>query len=252
MIFKKRAWHEQQPRGERALRGIGKAVLGIGVPLALLIALITALTAKPGEQPPPPELATADSIEEGASLTGAWTLSEGWVGYRILEDLPRLRGKHEAVGRTDTVEATVEIEGSKVADGRVLADLTQLTSDQASRDKVLEHRYLETGAYPEASFVFSGPFQLPSVPETGEVAHLTVTGELTLHGVTREEDVDLEVLWTGSELQVVGGLQVFLADYDIRPPRISGFRLVDDEADIEFDLTFTRQDGEARALHART
>jgi polyisoprenoid-binding protein YceI len=239
-MLKKRAWHEQEPRGARALKGVLKALVGIGLPLAVVLAVITANTSKPAEQPPPPRLASAVgvSVDEGATLDGAWVLDDGWVGYRILEDLPRLRGKHEAVGRTHVVSGGLQIEGSTLHAGVVEADLDELTSDQEWRDRVLVHRYLETGEHPTASFRLTEPLTLIALPAAGEVVGLTVPGELTLHGVTRPVQAALDVLWTGGRLRMVGGLHVVLADHEIRPPRISGFRLVDPEGDIELDLTF--------------
>lgn len=240
-MFSRRAWHEQPTKRERALKGLYRALVGIGLPLLLLIVLVNLLTAKPGEQPPPPELAAAD-VEGDVPLDGVWRLEEGWVGYRILEDLPRLRGKHEVVGRTEAVDGVLEIDGTSVVRAELHADLGRLRSDSERRDRVLYNRYLETGEYPDASFTLPEPLSLMGLPAPGEPTNLTIPGEVTLHGETRTEDVSLEILWTGARLHVVGRVHVVLADYGIRPPRIFGFRLVDYEGDIELHLEFLPAD----------
>lgn len=241
-LFRKRAWHEQDRRGVRALKGLLKAVVGIGVPFALLVFFITANTAKPPEQPPPPAL--SGEQEAGAvttTLDGTWVVTgDSWVGYRILEDLPRLQGKHEAVGRTPAVDGTIVIDGTEVREASVDADLRELESDREWRERVLRGRYLHTDDHPRATFTLREPLRLLAVPEPGDLVQLTLPGELTLHGVTREVDVPVQARWDGDRLRVVGRFGIELADYDISPPRIYGFRLVDDHGDIEIDLSLER------------
>ncbi len=66
----------------------------------------------------------------------------------------------------------------------------------------------------------------------------TASGDLTLHGVTRPVDVPVEARWSGTTIEVVGTIPVNFADYDIEAPSVGGFVSVEDEGEIELQLTF--------------
>ena len=66
------------------------------------------------------------------------------------------------------------------------------------------------------------------------------TGELTVHGVTRDVTVAVEARWDGDRVEVVASFDVALADYEIEPP--TGFLVlsVADTGTVELHLVFTR------------
>ena len=87
--------------------------------------------------------------------------------------------------RTATLTAELEYDGTAIIAVSVEADMTQLRSDDSRRDRTLRRQELETGAFPTASFELTSPFAIGAVVDSEPMA-ATVTGELTLHGVTRD------------------------------------------------------------------
>jgi polyisoprenoid-binding protein YceI len=128
------------------------------------------------------------------------------------------------------------VEGTQVTALEVTVDMTTLQSDDSRRDGQLAERGLETNAFPTATFVLTEPIELGSEPGVGEPIETTVTGELTLHGVTREVEVPVQAQWTGEQIEIVTTFEVALADHEIEPP--TGFLVLSiaDAGSVELHL----------------
>jgi polyisoprenoid-binding protein YceI len=180
-------------------------------------------------------------VAEGETPEGRWLVRTGddtFVGYRVRETFAGLSVAQDAVGRTNDVRGELTVEGaSTVTAATVTAGLQALESDEDRRDNAIRTRGLETDRFPESTFVLRGPLELPA-PQAGTDVSVTATGDLTLHGVTRPVDVPLEARWSGTTIEVVGTIPVAFADYEIEPPSIGGFVSVEDEGEIELQLTF--------------
>jgi polyisoprenoid-binding protein YceI len=123
---------------------------------------------------------------------------------------------------------------------RIEADLTQLTSDEGRRDNAIRQRGLESARYPTATLELAEPIQLASTPVQGQDIRGQGTGRLTVHGVTREVDLDVTGRWSGSTIQVVGQLPVKMTDYQIEPPRFGPVVSIEDSLAVDFNLVFER------------
>ena len=80
-------------------------------------------------------------------------------------------------------------------------------------------RGLESERYPTATLELAERSSSPHAPTQGQVVRGEGTGRLTVHGVTRDVELDLEGVWSGSTIQVAGQLPVKMTDYQIEPPR---------------------------------
>ena len=190
-----------------------------------------------------PESETTEPAQGGAATPeGSWVVRTGddsFVGYRVRETFAGLSVASDAVGRTNDVSGTLTVEGATtVTAAEVTAGLQALESDEERRDNAIRDRGLETERFPESTFTLTGPLELPSPPTVGEAVSLTAAGELTLHGVTRPVDVPVRARWNGGTIEVVGTIDVAFADYDIEAPSVGGFVSVEDEGEIELQLTF--------------
>ncbi len=190
---------------------------------------------------------------EGASgdgsVEGDWSVdtsigsfddfSGTWAGYRVDEELEGI-GATTAVGRTPDVTGTMTIAGDEVTAIDVEVDLTTLESDSDLRDGQLGGRGLETDTFPTAAFTLTSPIALPDGVETGEQASAEVTGDLTIHGVTKEVTVAVDVELADGAAAVVGQAPVKLTDFDIDPP--TGMRVlsIGDDATFEFQIFLRR------------
>ncbi len=202
----------------------------------------------PGEDAPDAgSEATVPERPDGGSDSpdGEWILApddtgEVFVGYRMQELFGGDTVKATAVGRTLAVSGSMTVEGTTVTDASIVADLTALASERGRRDNFLRTNALETDTFTEATFELTGPFELDEVPGIGEVVEVTVPGELTIHGVTRDVEVPLVARWSGDFIDLSGSIPIRLADYDMDRPDIAGMVTVEDDGIMELQLSFER------------
>lgn len=185
----------------------------------------------------------------GSSLDGTWTidttvgdgvLDDGsYVGYRVQEELATI-GAKTAVGRTPALAGSFEFSGTILSTATIEADLSQLTSDDSRRDGAIRRQALETGAFPDASFVLTAPVDLDSVPAAGASFTAEAIGDLTIHGVTRNVTVPINGQLVGDTVVVVGLVEIKFADYDIEKPTAGIVLSVNDVGEMEFQLFLAR------------
>ena len=234
----------------------GKLVI-VGV-VVLLVALgggYLLFANRTSDSPPPAALDPAPSTTTGeatgttaqadgtATPDGTWQVSDdgsSFVGYRVKEQLAFLNSPNDAVGRSKAVTGTMEVAGDTVEQVRIEADLTQLTSDESRRDNAIRQRGLESERFPTATLELAEPIQLASSPAQGEDVRGQGKGRLTVHGVTREVDLDLRGRWTGETIQVAGQLPVKMSDFQVQPPRFGPVVSIEDGLAVEFNLLFER------------
>lgn len=196
-----------------------------------------------------PSAAPAASLASAVALAGTWTVdgsigsfsdfSGTFVGYRVREQLANV-GAAEAVGRTPDVAGSLTIEGTTLTAAEITADLTTLQSDERMRDGQLRRQALETDRYPKATFTLTQPADLGSVPADGSTADIILTGDLTLHGVTKSVQVSMQARLRGGVISVAGSLTIAFSDYGIQQPQSMLVLSVEDHGTMEFQVHFTR------------
>jgi len=191
----------------------------------------------------------ASGVAGTDGIAGTWTVdpsagsfsdfSGSFVGYRVRETLASV-GATEAVGRTPDVTGSITIEGTTITAAELTADLTTLKSDDDRRDGQLKRQALETGQFPSASFTLTSPVDLGSVPAEGATVDVTVSGDLTLHGVTKPVQIPLQARLAGGVVTVAGSLPIAFADFSITPPSSMIVLSVEDKGVLELQLQLTR------------
>lgn len=223
---------------------------GIGA-LLVIVAAVGALWyfVLRDDAPPPPSLPDREIAAEenaDAEIDGTWVVAEGteaapvFVGYRVEELFAGNTIKSTAVGRTPAVTGTMTITGGQVTAVDVVADVQQLTSDQDRRDNFITDNALQTNTFPESTFVLTAPIDLDAIPEIGETVTTPAIGDLTLHGVTRTIELELEARWNGDVIDINGLVPIAFADYEISTPTIPGLVTANDNGQMEFQLVFAR------------
>lgn len=187
------------------------------------------------------------SIAAPASADGTWkvdtnigSMTDGtasFVGYRVQEQLAGI-GANTAVGRTPNVSGTLTLSGTTVTAVEVTANLFTLQSDDERRDGQLRRQALETSQFPNATFKLTQPIQLGSLPADGATLSETATGELTLHGVTRQIKIDLKAARQGGMITITGSMPIVFADYNIQKPVSFLVLSVEDHGVMELQLHF--------------
>ncbi len=226
---------------------VGAAIV---LPLALLVAVYLLFFTKdsPDElsistpsQTTTPGAAPADA----SSLAGTWNVAPGSVaGYRVREKLASLPAQSDAVGRTEAVTGSVVISQSGAnltADTvNVEVDVTKLASDESRRDNRIRTDGLQTATFTTATFASNGPVALPATVADGAVVKVDVPGKLTIHGVTKDVTLPVDVRLDGAQGEAVGTLKFPFSDYNITAPNVGGFVTVDPEGTLEFKVLLAR------------
>ena len=97
---------------------------------------------------------------------------------------------------------------------------------------------METDEFPTASFILSEPIDLGVTATEGASITTTLSGELTMHGVTNPVVVDISAKIENGRLGVVGSIPVVFTDYEIVDPSITAIK-VEPQGLIEFVLIFS-------------
>jgi polyisoprenoid-binding protein YceI len=163
----------------------------------------------------------------------------------VRERLANLPAESDAVGRTDKVTGSITIESSgsttTLTAGTLTVDTTSITSNESRRDNRLRTEGLETDTYPTATFTLTKAVEVPAAALSGTASDLTLTGDLTLHGVTKSVEIPAQAQLVNGTIQVAGSLAFPLADYSIVAPNIGGFIVsIADQGTLEFLVTFTK------------
>lgn len=185
--------------------------------------------------PPDGDGATAASTApDGTADRTTWSITDdSQVGYRVAEVLFGV--DTEAVGRTNEVEGSIDIEGTQVVAGEFVVDVASIESDDGRRDNQFRGRIMSTDEFPEAVFTLTEPIELGTVPADGVEVATTAVGELTLRGVTNPVTFELTAQQQSGRIGVLGNIPIVFEEYSIANPSFGGIT-TEDEGLLEFVL----------------
>jgi polyisoprenoid-binding protein YceI len=179
-------------------------------------------------------------------VAGTWNVTTGSeAGYRVRERLANLPAESDAIGRTSDVTGSITVEtngnGARLTGGTLTVDTTTITSDESRRDNRLRSEGLQTDQFPTATFTVTQSVDVPAAALQGTATDITLTGDLTLHGVTKSVQIPAQAQLVGDTMQVAGSLTFPLSDFQISPPNVGGFILsIAEEGTLEFLVTFSK------------
>lgn len=155
-----------------------------------------------------------------------------------------LLGQPKAVvGMTSGVSGQILVDTttpSKSAVSAIHVDLTGLTTDSDMRNQTIQNRILETGDPNNqyATFVTKSISGLPGSVAVGQKLSLTLTGDLTIHQVTRAVTFTATATLTSvAELTGQAQTTIHYSDYNISIPNVPNVSDVSDT--VTLALTFT-------------
>jgi len=208
---------------------------------------VTSTTAGDG---PTSSVTGGDAATTG--IDGKWTLDTTtgefdyesatgtFVGYRVQENLANI-GSNTAVGRTNAVEGSMQIDGTKVTSAQFTVDMTQLTSndDSGFRDRRVQGA-LGTEEFPTATFELTEPIELGADAASGSEIKVTAKGDLTIHGETKAVEIPLQAKLVDGTVVVVGSLDLKFSDFGVEVPSAPVVVSADDHGVLEMQLLFSR------------
>jgi polyisoprenoid-binding protein YceI len=217
---------------------IALGITAAGV-LALAAGAIYAFGIGGGPSQTPLTIATLPTTSSGTILTIDSSASQ--ASFTIQEKL--FGQPNTVVGTTNQVAGQIAVNMQDPAQsqvGQIKIDLSTLASDNNLRNRTLQHRILESDqpANQYATFTATSLQGLPSSITIGQAVSFKITGNLTIHQVTRTVTFDTQVTLQ-SQTQLTGQAQttVKYKDFNIAIPDVPSVTGVSD--DVALALTFT-------------
>jgi polyisoprenoid-binding protein YceI len=227
----------------------GLALIGGGAYIYFFSGLRSSPSALGLSATPSPTVSGATSSSSPAAttstgVTGTWKVTTGSVaGYRVKELFVGQTSKHDAVARTSSLSGGLTVSGDpsgyQVSAITFTADLTALASvdsvagrDVTQRDSFVS-RQMNLQQFPDAIFAASSALVAGTV--TSQPADASVSGKLTIHGVTKDVTATVKAQVTGGRIEIAGSVPIVMTDFGVSPPSVP-FTTVDSQVTIEFDI----------------
>jgi len=128
---------------------------------------------------------------------------------------------------------------------QIKADSLEVADEIASKDRreiesTMKQKVLESSKYPEIVFESTQA----TADQVGEGRYkLAITGNLSLHGVTRLLPVTAQVTLNGEMLRAYGEFSILQSNYGIAPVSVAGGALkLKDELKFTFDMVARKQE----------
>ena len=202
---------------------------------------------------PSPSTSAAASPSPTSTTTsgfaGVWQVASGSLaGYRVREQFVGQSSTHDAVARTSSVtgQLTITQSGSsyQLSSGTVSVELSGLASvdsvagyNVTNRDRIVQQS-LDVNQFPSAVLKLQ-PVAIPSGADSGQTVTFQVTGDLTIHGVTKTVTATVQLRAVNGTPQIVATVQTNMTNFGVQPPSI-GFTTVQSAVTIEAQLSFSR------------
>ena len=181
------------------------------------------------------------------------------VFYRVREQLVGISFLNDAVGVAEGISGAIVVGPDGTVDmsqSRLVLDLATFSSDQARRDNFIRTRVFEIAQargcqpdcvlhQPEAVFTPQTASNSPLPPDNVEtffpIVGFELSGDLTLHGVTKEITWEILATYNSEEGIVEGKAQTrfTFSTFDLMKPVLPFLLTVEDEIRLEIDFKAT-------------
>ena len=120
----------------------------------------------------------------------------------------------------------------------VLDDISE--KDRREMERVMKNEALEVVRYPEITYEGAA---ISVTRLDGALYSATLSGNLSFHGVSRNQSVTARIVDSGEMLRASGDFVLRQSDYQIRPVSVAGGALkLKDELKFSFDIIARRQE----------
>jgi polyisoprenoid-binding protein YceI len=131
-----------------------------------------------------------------------------------------------------------------LASAKVTVQLSGLASvdsvagyNVTNRDRIVQGA-LDVSSHPTATFVAQS-VTLPAGSDSGQAVTVSVPGQLTVHGLTKDVSASIQLRVNNGTAQLAGSISTNMTDFGVNPPTI-GFTTVEPAVTIEFSLVLTQ------------
>ena len=161
------------------------------------------------------------------------------ASYHVGETLFRDNQFKVAVGVTHGIQGDIYVDRAHPDQSRIgpiTINVNQFTSDSRHRDEAIRGRWLESDKYPTAVFTPASIEGLPKTYVAGQTVRVRITGNLTVHDVTKPTVFAGTLKLTGDTLTGAMESTVLMRDFGFDPPSIMMLR-TEDKATLDFQFT---------------
>jgi polyisoprenoid-binding protein YceI len=150
------------------------------------------------------------------------------------------------IGKTDQVSGSITVDLQNLEAGvsaDIVVNAASIKTGNKIRDGHMRGNHLHTDQHPNIQFRFDN-LSLKGALVPNVTLKCQVTGEFSLHGVTKNitvpSEVTLKEVGAGKELHIVANFEVKLADYEIPRPQFLIMKL-DEVQRITVDIQGVKQ-----------
>ena len=242
-----------------------RRILYLFIALTLILSGCSALVYKmtvPTATPAPasaqsPNATAASNPSPQAPVTGATPITsantvdfkivpgESQVSYQVQETFINKNNKlNTAIGVTKQV--TGDIYGNKTDPsqskiGTITIDISQFTSDSSMRDNFIRRNFLQSSTYPLATFAPTAVTGMPASYSDGQSYTFKVTGDLTVHNVTKPVTFDVTASLSGTTLSGTAATTIKMSDFGVGPITLAG--MIQTQDDVKLSMKFVARPG---------
>jgi polyisoprenoid-binding protein YceI len=216
------------------------------MPAELPTQVVVQPTESPTEAPTesPTESIAEDPTQEPIQASGQQEFNivsgESTVSYEVGETFFNQNNRFNvAIGTTNQLSGKISLDPANPQNASISAievDISQFQSDSNRRDNTIRDRFLESGRFPIATFV---PTQIEGLPESyteGQPLNLKVSGDLTVHEVTKPATFDVQVTLANNELRGTATTTILMSEFGIGPIEIAGMLGTEDQVKIQMEF----------------
>jgi len=190
------------------------ACIGFVVLIALPVILSGAIV---GSAPTPlqlPQLTTGTMNTTPPSPDGVWIAGSGSLaGFRVEESFLLQSGT--IVGQTSAVSGSLVISHNEISSGSFQVDLSKVT---LGKQNVSFSEILDTNKYPNATLELTAPGSFTNIPTSGQAVSSSVTGSLTMNGITQPVTFTFTGRYDGAVIEATGSAPILVSDWGIESP----------------------------------
>ena len=212
--------------------------------VALVTAACGAASQPVSPTPPAPAPTSAPTAVSDGAVVLALDPSSSKASYHAHEQLVGRNLPSEAVGTTTGVSGSIVLttDGQIAPDqSKISVDLSKLTSDESRRDNFIKGETLQTSRYPMATFVPRAVEGLPNpLPRSGD-ASFQLSGDLTVHNVTRPVTWQVTAQFAGSTVTGSATTNVNITDFGMTPPKAGPVLSIDNGLGLELAFSAALQ-----------
>jgi polyisoprenoid-binding protein YceI len=220
--------------------------IGLGLAAIVFIAVVAGGFYIFGGQRPSgsdsPASAAAATLTPSGDET-AFTIDSSTSKANFTIDEVLFGNPNTVVGTTNQVTGQILVntkDPSKTRVGQIRVDLSTLATDNDLRNNSIRNRILDTNDASNqfATFDAKSLQGMPSSITVGQTVSFKMTGDLTIHGVTKSVTFDVQAtMESASVLKGEAQTTVKYKDFNIAIPDVPSVTGVSD--DVKLDLTFT-------------